>query len=91
MWPSRYDWSFGDGGNLTSQSLGKPYPAESDVQHKYEFSSLRYRAGFPVRLTVTFAAEFRVNGGAPQGLPPMRRTWGSDFRVQEIQPVLTAG
>ena len=39
--------------------------------------------------TVEFAAEFRVNGGGPQALPPIRHTYETDFRVQELQPVLT--
>lgn len=87
--PSRYEWSFGDGTTLLTPSLGKPYPAESDVQHTYEHSSLQSPNGFPVRLTIEFAAEYRVNGGAPQPLPPLRRTYEGAHRVQEIQPVLT--
>ncbi|MDA8218667.1 MAG: hypothetical protein M0Z94_13740 [Dehalococcoidales bacterium] len=90
IWPTRYEWSFGDGASLVNLSLGKPYPAQSDVQHTYEYSSLRFPSGFPVWLTVDFAAEFRVNGGAPQGLPTIRRTYESGYRVQEVQPVLTS-
>lgn len=90
IWPTRYEWSFGDGTTLTNLSLGRPYPAPSDIQHTYEYSSLRFPNGFPVWLTADFAAEFRVNGGAPQGLPTIRRTYESAFRVQEIQPVLTS-
>jgi hypothetical protein len=85
---SRYDWSFGDGRGMTTRSLGRPYPAESDIQHTYQHSSLPFAAGFPVRVTAEYRAEFRVDGGAPQALPAVRRTYGSDFRVQEIQPVL---
>ena len=88
--PSRYEWSFGDGAGLVTESLGKPYPAQSDIEHTYEFSSLRSPDGFPVRLTVEFVAQYRVNGGAPQALPPIRRTYETSYRVQEVQPVLTA-
>lgn len=88
VWGSRYDWEFGDGKNATTRSLGKAYPAESDIQHTYEHSSLPFPGGFPVRMTVEYAAEFSVNGGPPQGLPAVRRTYGAAFRVQEIQPVL---
>jgi hypothetical protein len=87
--PSRYEWSFGDGTPLVTGSLGTPYPAESDVQHTYEHSSLGSPNGFPVRLTIDFVAEYRVNGGAPRPLPPLRRTYEGSHRVQEIQPVLT--
>jgi hypothetical protein len=85
---ARYDWSFGDGHGLVTRSLGQPYPAESDVQHTYEHSSLPFPGGFPVRVTVEFAAEFSVDGGAPQALPAVRRTYEAGFRVQEVQPVL---
>jgi hypothetical protein len=88
VWGDRYDWSFGDGKGTTTRSLGRPYPAESDIQHTYQHSSLPFPTGFPVRLTVEFAAEFRVNGAGPFGLPPIRRTYEAAHRVQEIQPVL---
>ena len=89
VWASRYDWTFGDGASLVARSLGRPYPAESDIKHTYEHSSLPFPGGFPVRLTVEYSAEFRVNGGAPQPLPAVRRTHETAHRVQEVQPVLT--
>jgi hypothetical protein len=88
--PSRYEWSFGDGTRLVTRSLGKPYPQASDVKHVYEHSSLRSPSGFTVGLTIEFAAEYRVNRGAAQALPPIRRSYESSYRVQEIQPVLTS-
>jgi hypothetical protein len=88
--PSRYDWSFGDGMTVTTQSLGKAYPAESDIKHVYEYSSLRHPGGFPVRLAVEFAAQYRVNGGPAEVLPPVRRTYEASYRVQEAQSVLAA-
>ena len=90
IWPTRYEWTFGDGASLTGLSLGKPYPAQSDIQHTYEYSSLRFPNGFPLWLTADFAAEYRVNGGTPQGLPTIRRTYQSTYRVQEVQPVLAS-
>lgn len=89
VWPSTYAWSFGDGASLTTQSLGKPYPQESDIQHTYEYSSLPFPDGFPVQLTVEFAAEYRVNGGPPEPLAAIQRTYEASYRVQEVQPVLT--
>ena len=88
--PTSYDWSFGDGGSSVSRSLGRRYPQESDVQHTYESSSLRAGGTFPVRLTVAFAAEFRVDGGPAQTLPPTQRTYSAMYRVQEIQSVLVS-
>ncbi|GEM_PF-911271 len=90
IWPTRYEWGFGDGASVVNLSLGKPYPEPSDVQHTYEYSSLRFPSGFPVWLTVDFGAEFRVDGGPPQGLPTIRRTYEGSYRVQEVQPVLTS-
>jgi hypothetical protein len=87
--PTRYEWSFGDGATLTTRSLGQRYPQDSDIQHTYEYSSLGLSDGFPLRLTVEFAAEFRVNGRSPESLPSMRRTYTAGYRVQEIQAVLT--
>ena len=87
--PSRYEWSFGDGKTLVTQSLGQPYPKESDVKHTYQYSSLRFASGFPLRLTVEFSAEYQVNGGPPQVLPPITRVYEAAYQVQEIQPVLT--
>ena len=89
IWGDRYDWDFGDGSNASSHSLGSPYPQPSDITHTYQHSSLGLANGFPVRLTAEFRAEYSVNGGAPQPLPPIRHTYENDFRVQELQPVLT--
>lgn len=87
--PTRYEWSFGDGTTLVAQSLGKPYPAESDVKHVYEHSSLPHPNGFPLRLTVDYSVEYQVNGGAPEQLPPIRQVYEASYAVQEAQPVLT--
>ncbi|MHB1131013.1 MAG: hypothetical protein ACYC4L_01355 [Chloroflexota bacterium] len=87
--PSKYEWSFGDGTSLVADSLGKSFPAESDIQHTYEHSSLVHPSGFPLRLTVEFTSEFRVNGGAWVSLPAVQRVYEAGYRVQEVQPVLT--
>ncbi|MCX6024216.1 MAG: PKD domain-containing protein [Chloroflexi bacterium] len=88
--PTSYAWDFGDGDGVVSQSLGKRYPAESNVQHTYEYTSLQFPNGFPVRLTIEFAAEFRVDGGPAQALPTIRREFATGYRVPEVQSVLTS-
>jgi hypothetical protein len=88
VWPVGYSWSFGDSGGLETASLGQSYPATSDIQHSYEYSSLRHPEGFPVTMTAHFAAEYTVNGGAPQGLPGMQRTYALSYRVRELQGIL---
>jgi hypothetical protein len=87
--PVSYTWDFGDGTTLVSHSLGRPYPAESDIQHTYQFSSLHHADGFPIRLTIQFAASFSVNGGPAEPLSGMTRTYTASYRVQELQSILT--
>jgi hypothetical protein len=87
--PSSYTWSFGDGNTLVTQSLGQPYPAESDIQHTYQYSSLHYPDGFLVQLTIQFAASYSVNGGPAEPLSSMERAYTASYRVQELQSILT--
>jgi len=87
--PSSYTWTFGDGTNLVTHDLGQPYPAESDVQHTYQYSSLQHPDGFPIQLTIQFAATYSVNGGAAEPLSSMARTYTGSYRVQELQSILT--
>ena len=90
VWGDRYQWNFGDGSTLIEGSLGQAYPQQSDVQHTYQFSSFGMSTGFDVLLTVEFAANYQVNGGAPQALPPIQHTYRASYPVQEVQPTLGA-
>ena len=90
IWPTRYEWEFGDGSRLTTSSLGRPFPQESDVRHTYVRSSLGRPGGYAVRLAIEFASEFSVNGGPPQPLAATQRTYETVYGVQEIQSVLAA-
>lgn len=87
--PSAYRWTFGDGGSLMTTSLGRPYPAESDIQHVYEQSSLSAGGMFAVGVEATFEARYRVNGGPWQPLAPISRSFTTDYPVQQLQSVLT--
>lgn len=102
--PQRYDWHFGDGGFLSTGSLGRPYPDQSDIQHTYEQSSLVAGGQFEVRLEITFGGQFRViteedDGegnivvivGDWEALDPMVRSFVAPYPVQQLQSVLTAG
>jgi len=97
--PERYDWSFGDGATLSTQSLGRQYPQQSDIQHSYERSST-----VDVRLDITFGGRYRVTTVEDDGeggtivvvgpwepLDPMVRSWTRPYPVQQMQSVLTAG
>ena len=86
----RYLWNFGDGGQIESKSLGQPYPAESDVRNAYGWSSRTEPGGvFHLGLTIEWNVEYRVNGGAPQQLPPVARPYPAIYPVQELQPIIT--
>ena len=82
-------WTFGDGTSLTTTSLGEPYPAESDIQHVYEQSSLAAGGTYTVTVQATFSARYRVNGGPWQSLEPISRSFTTDYPVQQLQSVLT--
>jgi hypothetical protein len=87
--PQRYTWNFGDGTTLETSSPGKPYPAQSDVQHAYEQSSFGAGGAFAVTVEINFSAQYRVNGGAWQSLAAITRSFRSDYPVQQLQSVLT--
>ncbi len=87
--PQHYSWSFGDGTTLKTTSPGRPYPAESDVRHAYEQSSLGAGGAFAVTVEISFSARYRVNGGAWQSLDAITRSLTRDYPVQQLQSVLT--
>ncbi|WP_121253857.1 hypothetical protein [Nocardioides ferulae] len=58
IWPAEFTWVFGDGTSHATAEPGAPYPA-LEVTHEY----LRKGRVSP-RVDTTYAAEFRVNGGA---------------------------
>lgn len=58
IWPAEFTWRFGDGSTLGTTSAGTPYP-DLDITHAY-----RRRGVVAPRVDTTYAAEFRVDGGA---------------------------
>ena len=86
--PLRYRWSFGDGTTAETTSLGQRYPAESDIQHVYEQSSLAAGGAYSITVEVTFVAQYRVSGGAWQTLDPITRSFSNDYTVQQLQSVI---
>ena len=87
--PLIYRWSFGDGTTAETTSLGQRYPAESDIRHVYEQSSLAAGGAYSITVEVTFTARYRVNGGAWEPLDPITRLFSDDYPVQQLQSVLT--
>lgn len=88
--PVTYRWSFGDGTAIETNSLGRPFPEESDVQHVYEQSSLANGGAYSITIEVSFDAGYRVNTGPWESLAPIARTFTTDYPVQQLQSVLTS-
>ncbi|NJD66813.1 MAG: hypothetical protein FIB00_16500 [Chloroflexi bacterium] len=86
--PLSYRWSFGDGTTAETTSLGQRYPDESDIQHVYEQSSLAAGGAYTITVEVTFAAQYRINGGAWEALGPITRSFSNDYPVQQLQSVI---
>lgn len=85
---TRYEWSFGDGGVMSSNSLGAAYPQRSEIRHVYERSSAG-SAGYQVSLDFVFTVRYRVAGGAWVELPGISRTASFRYTVRESQAVIS--
>lgn len=82
----RVVWDFGDGTAPVVGSLGRRYPARSDVTHTYEHRSTG--AGFVVRVTVRIAVHYRVDGGEWIDLAPVSRSATRAYPVIEERGAL---
>jgi hypothetical protein len=61
--PSQFGWRFGDGRSLATAEPGSPYP-HLDVTHRY-----LKRGHVAPSVDTTYAATYRVNGGAWRDVP----------------------
>jgi hypothetical protein len=84
----RYEWSFGDGTTMKTESPGRPYPERSDVRHIYERSSLGHERGYPVEVGFFFSVRYRVDGGGWIDLPGIERVAEARYPVRESQAVI---
>lgn len=84
----RYEWSFGDGATMKTESPGRPYPEPSDVRHVYERSSLGHDRGYPVEVGFFFSVRYRVDGGGWIDLPGIERVAEAAYPVRESQAVI---
>jgi len=82
--PTSYTWDFGDGTTRTTTTPGAPYP-DLEVTHAYG------RTGtYQLNVTITWSADFRVNGGPwipVDGTVPITSP-DVALQVQEGTPVL---
>ena len=76
-------WSYGDG-TTERGDLGRPYPAESTVQHVYQHDGT-----FTVTAAIDLTPEYRVDGGPWLPLPNLAAVATTQHPVQERQAVVT--
>jgi hypothetical protein len=84
-----YEWSFGDGKTLTTESPGRRYPERSDVRHVYQRSSLGQPNGYTVEVGFSFSVQYRVDGGGWINLPGIDRVAQAQYSVRESQAVIS--
>jgi hypothetical protein len=82
--PTSYRWAFGDGASLTSEGLGRAYPARSPIAHTYQTA----RQAVRVRCRFAFAVRWRTGGGPWAALPPLARAATTTLEVAESQTVI---
>jgi hypothetical protein len=82
--PTGYRWSFGDGTTMTSEGLGRAYPARSPISHTYQAA----RQGVTATCMFAFAVRWRIGGGPWAPLPPLSRTASATLEVAESQTVI---
>jgi hypothetical protein len=85
---TRYEWSFGDGGEIAARTPGRPYPHRSEIRHVYQRSSAGIPSGYPVEITFSFDVRYRVDGGGWIELPSITRVADASYRVRESQAVI---
>ena len=86
IWPSRYQWVFGDGASLASASAGAPYP---DLQITHDYQA---KGGVSPRVDTTYSAQFSVNGGPWRDMDGTVTIPGAPVKldVRTARPVLVS-
>ena len=85
---THYEWSFGDGATVTSDTPGQAYPSRSAVRHVYEQSSSGAQSGYGVVVNFVFTVRYRVGNGPWIEIPGITRTAQADYAVRESQAVI---
>jgi hypothetical protein len=81
-------WDFGDGSLPYSSktSLGRAYPAESDIAHTYQTDSYGLPGGYVATASLRFSVSYSVNGGPWTGFGTKVRTYQTAYPVYQVQP-----
>ncbi|MCD4532475.1 hypothetical protein LRP67_00015 [Nocardioides sp. cx-169] len=81
--PSGFGWRFGDGESLSTRSGGSPYP-RLEITHRYLAEG---QVGPAV--DTTYAADWRVNGGAWQPVPGTVTIPGAPVPLEVVEATPT--
>jgi hypothetical protein len=83
IWPSSYEWHFGDGEAIATESAGAPYP-DLEITHSY---TTKGQVGPAV--DTTYAAEFRVNAGPWRPVPGTVTIPGDTVALEVVEATPT--
>ncbi|MDQ6691973.1 MAG: hypothetical protein M3Z13_04310, partial [Candidatus Dormibacteraeota bacterium] len=84
-------WQFGDGSLQDSSGLGRPYPAQSDIQHVYQTDTYNHPQGYLVSGLLRFLVTYSANGGPWQQLGVKTKAYSRSYPVYQVQPEAVSG
>lgn len=84
-------WDFGDDSGVSSgTNLGRPYPAQSSIQHIYETDTFGRPGGYSCTALVRYRVTYSVNGGPFAELGVKARPYSVPYQVNQLQPEAVA-
>ena len=86
--PVRFTWDFGEGGEVTTRGIGRPWTRKSNgtIGHLYET-----RGTYRLRLEVLWRADWRTTGGAWQHLGYFTNGDERPYPVRQMVAMLSRG
>lgn len=83
IWPTSYEWQYGDGAVLVTASAGSPYP-DLEITHSYTD-----KGSVSPAVDTTYSADFRVNGGPWRPVPGTVTVPGSSVSLEVVEATPT--
>src|SRR5215831_9779779 len=80
-------WDFGDGSGVSSGSdLGRPFPAQSSIQHVYQTDTFGRPGGYSCVVLVRYRVTYSANGGPFAELGTKAQPYSASYQVNQLQP-----